>query len=365
MRAFFSEYGMTIVSCIVLIILIMICSPLGESTRMAIAQAIGIYQNQVETVEVSFVSAGGQYDTVKESEKHSSEKTWTVSGTVITYNAPLDKTIDEDDIPIPVKDGFTFTGYFDEEGNKLETDTVIKKAKTYTAKYKSNNEQTEIDGTGLKNGDLYIDGERLGAFKAGTTFSWHNYEWLVLKVEGQEALIISKNVLDKNFSGDTYEDGFAWTNISQTKSGVQVYNCYKGSLLETEMNAFYESKMTKDTAITNTRNISIGVYGNEYYYSETINTPYVFSLSEEEIKKYLSSDEKRIAYNGSSAISYWLRTGLKVETVNNGVTTRNDEQDYFITPTGEINTAIYSTKLGVRPAMWINLTKISNVELTN
>lgn len=377
MRGFFREYGITILSAVVLAILLAMCTPLGDTTKKAILSSIGLYQEKEETVKVTFSSGGGKFDTLSYQNSHLNDTDIYIAEDTIIITIKKGETISEEDIPKPTKDGYTLIDetkyYYDDDNNVLTSTTKISENITYTAKYKSSTTPSAFTGTGIKNGYFYVKDKRIGEFKVGTVFTWHNYKWRVLKIENNQALIISEYVLDNSFSANTYADGVAYTTTTQTCASQKVQNCYRGSNLETIMNSFYTSKLTNDSAIVSTRDVSVGVYRSEYMYSTGSFNPKVFSLSYEEIQTYLTSDQQRVAYNGANAMSYWLRSGERYEEVTcddgknedgsckteNKTVTYDNSQDCFVNPSGELGATTATTKLGVRPALWIDLSKMN------
>lgn len=382
MRGFFREYGLTILSAVVLVVLITMCTPLGETTRIAILKTIGLYQEIPETVNVTFDAGGGRFDTLAYQNLHINDTDIYIAEDTIIIKIEKGTTLSEDDIPKPTKDGYELiseTKYFYDDNDKaLDLTAKISENTAYTAKYKSTNSEIAFNGTGIKNGYLYINNEAISDFKVGTVFTWHNYEWMVLKIESNQALVVSKGVLDSSFNDEIYNEGVAYTSSTTTLNGQTLNNYYKGSDLEKIMEEFYKNKLSNDIAIVNTRDISIGLHGNEYAYSSNSYNPYVFALSYEEAQKYLSSDQKRVAYNGASAMSYWLRSGERYEEticnsgkdekgncINNDKTTTYDNtQVCFVNPNGKLGATKYNTKLGIRPAFWLDLTKVKKADFS-
>lgn len=384
MRSFFREYALAILSAVVLMILIMMCTPVGDTTKRAILQAIGLYQESAETVKLTFYSGGGKFNTLDFQNSHLNDSDVYISEDTIIVTVEKGTLIEETDIPKPTKDGYSLidenTYYFTDDNQSLVVGTTkATKDISYTAKYKSATSSEKWSGTGIKNGVFYVNNKYQSEFKVGTTFTWHNFKWRVLKIESNQVLILSENVLDSSYDAESFKNGVDYTSSTQTCAGQQVKNCYRGSALETAMTNFYSSSagMNKDSAIVNTRDVSVGVHGSEYMYSSGAYNPYVFSLSYEEIQKYLTSDQKRVAYNGSSAMSYWLRSGERIETEtcvegknsdgvtcknNNSTITYDDTQDCFVDFNGELKYTASSTKLGIRPAMWVNLKAINDGE---
>lgn len=382
MRSFFREYAMTIVSAVVLTVLLLMCTPIGDSTKVAILRVIGLYEDKIETVKLSFSPGGAEFDTDSYQALHDGDKGVYITRQLITIDVPKNESIKEDVIPTidettkrqdvkyskgSVEDSYKKDGTEDEylvpNSTRADSDT------SYTLAWKSNGNSpaTKTDSR-IDNGQLYIKNNLIGEFKEGTVFKWQGYDWRVLKIEGNEALVISEKVLDSNFNADSWNDGIAF-NTSGEK------NNYNSSNVQQKVKEF-EAKLTTN-AISKTRKITVGTKDSEYVFNE--NNDSVFLLSYQEVKKYFPTGSQRVGYNGVSPMIYWTRSGDRIKTadkcdpiIENGkeidrICTGekiNNDNAMFVSYNGELISADASTKVGIRPAVWLDVTKLSENEIT-
>lgn len=382
MRSFFREYAMTIVSAVVLTVLLLMCTPIGETTKIAILRVIGLYEDKIETVKLSFSPGGAEFDTDSYQALHGGDKGVYITRQLITIDVPKNESIKESVIPKidettkrqdvkyskgSVEDSYKKDGTEDEylvpNSTRADSDT------SYTLAWKSNGNSpaTKTDSR-IDNGQLYIKNNLIGEFKEETVFKWQGYDWRVLKIEGNEALVISEKVLDSNFNTDSWNDGIAF-NTSGEKNNYNISN------VQRKVNEF-KSKLTTN-AISNTRKITVGTKDSEYVFNE--NDDSVFLLSYQEIKKYFPTDNQRIGYNGVSPMIYWTRSGDRIKTadkcdpiIENGKEVDrictgekiNNNNAMFVSYNGELISADASTKVGIRPALWLDVTKLSENEIT-
>lgn len=382
MRSFFREYAMTIVSAVVLTVLLLMCTPIGETTKIAILRVIGLYEDKIETVKLSFSPGGAEFDTDSYQALHGGDKGVYITRQLITIDVPKNESIKESVIPKidettkrqdvkyskgSVEDSYKKDGTEDEylvpNSTRADSDT------SYTLTWKSNgNSPTTKTDSRIDNGQLYIKNNLIGEFKEETVFKWQGYDWIVLKIEGNEALVISEKVLDSNFNTDSWNDGIAF-NTSGEKNNYNISN------VQRKVNEF-KSKLTTN-AISNTRKITVGTKDSEYVFNE--NDDSVFLLSYQEIKKYFPTDNQRIGYNGVSPMIYWTRSGDRIKTadkcdpiIENGkeidrICTGekiNNDNAIFVSYNGELISADASTKVGIRPALWLDVTKLNENEIT-
>ena len=382
MRSFFREYAMTIVSAVVLTVLLLMCTPIGDSTKVAILRVIGLYEDKIETVKLSFSPGGAEFDTDSYQALHGGDKGVYITRQLITIDVPKNESIKGDVIPTidentirqdvkyskgSVEDSYKKDGTEDEylvpNSTRADSDT------SYTLAWKSNGNSpaTKTDSR-IDNGQLYIKNNLIGEFKEETVFKWQGYDWRVLKIEGNEALVISEKVLDSNFNADSWNDGIAF-NTSGEKNNYNISN------VQRKVNEF-KSKLTTN-AISNTRKITVGTKDSEYVFNE--NDDSVFLLSYQEIKKYFPTDNQRIGYNGVSPMIYWTRSGDRIKTadkcdpiIENGKEVDrictgekiNNNNAMFVSYNGELISADASTEVGIRPALWLDVTKLSENEIT-
>ena len=382
MRSFFREYAMTIVSAVVLTVLLLMCTPIGDSTKVAILRVIGLYEDKIETVKLSFSPGGAEFDTDSYQALHGGDKGVYITRQLITIDVPKNESIKGDVIPTidentirqdvkyskgSVEDSYKKDGTEDEylvpNSTRADSDT------SYTLAWKSNGNSpaTKTDSR-IDNGQLYIKNNLIGEFKEETVFKWQGYDWRVLKIEGNEALVISEKVLDSNFNADSWNDGIAF-NTSGEKNNYNISN------VQRKVNEF-KSKLTTN-AISNTRKITVGTKDSEYVFNE--NDDSVFLLSYQEIKKYFPTDNQRIGYNGVSPMIYWTRSGDRIKTadkcdpiIENGKEVDrictgekiNNNNAMFVSYNGELISADASTEVGIRPALWLDVTKLNENEIT-
>ena len=382
MRSFFREYAMTIVSAVVLTVLLLMCTPIGDSTKIAILRVIGLYEDKIETVKLSFSPGGAEFDADKYQVLHGGEKGVYITRQLITIDVPKNESIKEDVIPTidentirqdvkyskdNVKNSYKKDGTEDEylvpNSTRADSDT------SYTLAWKSNGNISQKSDSRIDNGQLYVKNKLVGEFKEGTVFNWQNYDWRVLKIEGNEALVISENVLDSTFDANSWNNGVAF-NTSGEK------NNYNNSSVQQKIEEF-EAKLTSN-AISSTRNITVGTKDSEYVFNE--NDDGVFILSYQEVKKYFPTDSQRIGYNGVSPMIYWTRSGDRIKTAENCESIKdsngneidrkctgekiNNDNAMFVSYNGELISADASTEVGIRPALWLDVTKLNENEIT-
>lgn len=381
MRSFFREYAMTIVSAVVLTVLLLMCTPIGDSTKIAILRVIGLYEDKIETVKLSFSPGGAEFDADKYQVLHGGEKGVYITRQLITIDVPKNESIKEDVIPTidentirqdvkyskdNIKNSYKKDGTEDEylvpNSTRADLDT------SYTLAWKSNGNISQKSDSRIDNGQLYVKNKLVGEFKEGTVFNWQNYDWKVLKIEGNEALVISEKVLDSTFDANSWSNGVAFGTSGEK-------NNYNSSNVQQKVNEF-KNKLTTN-AISNTRNITVGTKDSEYVFNE--NNDSVFLLSYQEVKKYFPTDNQRIGYNGVSPMIYWTRSGDRIKTadkcdpiIENGkeidrICTGekiNNDNAMFVSYNGELISADASTEVGIRPALWLDVTKLNENEIT-
>ena len=381
MRSFFREYAMTMVSAVVLTVLLLMCTPIGESTKIAILRVIGLYEDKIETVKLSFSPGGAEFDTDSYQALHGGDKGVYITRQLITIDVPKNESIKDNVIPIidestirqdvryskdNVKNSYKKDGTEDEylipDSTRADSDT------SYTLSWKSNGNIKPKSDSRIDSGQLYVNNKLIGEFKEGTVFNWQNYDWRVLRIEGNEALVVSEKVLDGTFDANSWNGGVAF-NADGEK------NNYNYSNVRQKVNEFKNKLATN--AISNTRKITVGTKDSEYVFNETDDS--VFLLSYQEVKKYFPTDSQRAGYNGVSPMIYWTRSGDRIKTddkcdpiIENGkeidrICTGekiNNDNAMFVSYNGELISADASTEVGIRPALWLDVTKLSENEIT-
>lgn len=338
MKSFMEEYGMAIIAAVVILILITISTPIGQSMTREFFYTIGVFQNDKKDICTIYMYSGeGRFDNGE---------------SMMSVEVERLKEIG-DVLPNPTVNNGIFTGWYTSpnSGEQVTNTFVIKGDTKVYAHYRFNPFVPSNLETGINNGVLRVDGTDLGIFKAGTEFQWHNYDWKVLEVKNNTALVISKNVLDEHFSADTYDNGIAFQPSSISGSKV---NNYSISKLSSELESgFYVDKLSRDPAILAT-NIDMGLYNNESLYSlGTVNTRHVFALSYTETRKYMENTSSKIAYNGDIKRAYWTRSGS------------GEDEVMVVYDDGRLVNVKVTNSFGVRPAMYLDMTKISDIKLIN
>ena len=190
------------------------------------------------------------------------------------------------------------------------------------------------------------EGKRL-AEKADTfAVSFGNYEgqpiaWRVLSVDVQNerALLITKDCLAEMKFHEN-EDTEALQGLTWRTSDLRVWltgDFYFSSFTDEEKERILEVENPQDT------NSETGAKEPDGY--ETTDT--VFILSASEMLQYFADDEDMAGFIGDESFSYWTRTP------------GNDTTGYVCTYSGGglymIGNSVYSTGVGVRPAVWVDL----------
>jgi serine/threonine protein kinase/nucleoside phosphorylase len=165
----------------------------------------------------------------------------------------------------------------------------------------------------------------------GNIYYFGNYEWLVLEVKDNKALLLAKDVLIKN---------------PYNKMGSKV--TWESSTLRAWLNNEFLNEFTSQeqarialTTNVNENNPSYGTKGG----NNTIDCIFLLSISE--VRHYFDSNSARIAkYNGSTAW-WWLRSPGVVSKFAAYV---NADGGVYV-----IGNSARSNSRGVRPALWLNL----------
>ena len=183
-------------------------------------------------------------------------------------------------------------------------------------------------------------------YKVGETIEFGNYpqeedgtekpiEWIVMKNEGNQVLLLSKYVLDAK----PYNKG--WENVTWQTSDIRQWL----------NNEFYTTAFNKSEKAK----IQTSLIKNEYNDTEDK----VFLLSEKEAETLFSNKEERIAkateyapksgvyVNKEKAACWWLRSpgedsDSAAEVYDGGWVSRNGD-------------GVYYNNVGVRPALYLNV----------
>lgn len=352
MKQFIEEYSLAILSAVVALILIVMCTPIGNLVSNEANKIVNEQANRKTVpLTISFNADVGTFEDGSSLYTIYVEKGKSVADNEIT------------ELPIPTKDSYSFDGWYTKttcNGDKIELSTTIEEnLEVYACwKYDSSKMTTDKnqDYNGVYNDHLFIKGSDKGVFKVGTVFSWQGYDWMVLQISSQKALIMTKNIYGKTKGPDLSD---------RTYSNIYTMSSKESSLsknIDTFGNKLDKSLMTDIS-------LSIGYWGDEYAYTTSNITKKMFALSYSETKSLLDSDELRVATDeaGESAC-YWTRSGateigvdangnkMQAKYVNNAMAVFND---------GSFKNINVSEECGYRPAAYIDLTKINNITIKN
>ncbi len=171
-------------------------------------------------------------------------------------------------------------------------------------------------------------------------------EWLVLKVDGDKALVISKYALDCQQYNKSDDTRVTWETCSLRK-------WLNGTFLSAAFSSEEQSSIISSTVTADM---------NPYYSTSPGNntTDKVFLLSITEANKYFSSDSARQC----SGTAYAKAQGAKTNTINDNcwwwLRSPGDRSSRaaFVLSDGSVdnNGRLFDLSYGpVRPALWINL----------
>ena len=169
-------------------------------------------------------------------------------------------------------------------------------------------------------------------------YKGNDIEWIVLEVSDDEALLVSKNVLTNmifNQSGENvpFEQSTLFKTLNENLYNEIFSEEEKEIILETILDAPETESGEKNDAETSEKKEEVKAK--------------VFLLSSEELEQYFSSKKEYIAKNlAGKKSNYWLRTP---GVVNKKGTV--DTEDLLL-----------NQRKGVRPAIWIDLSTLSEKE---
>ena len=166
--------------------------------------------------------------------------------------------------------------------------------------------------------------------RVGDIITFGRYEWRVLEVTGNRALIITKDIIERRAYHSRNE------NITWRKSSIRTY-------LNRELyNSFTNAERSRivKTVVNNPNNSQYGTTGG------SVTRDRIFLLSEAEARRYFNSNSDRIALLNDRVSFWWLRSPGS----------RSDNMCHVFHD-GSIllfgNNVNYLG--GVRPALWISL----------
>lgn len=363
MKAFMEEYGFAILAAVVALTLILMCTPIGDLVGGTARNIIQRFRHEEPEYTITLNANGGVFTDNNDSELYYLSCT---KGEAL-------KTNENCQLKTPYKKGYDFKGWYTTTNQREDTlavteDAVFSANKQLFAWWSRNNESLDDDnaGKGMHGGELWIENKNLGSFKQGTKFDWLGYNWIVLNISDNKALIASTNVYKK----DSDIDGLSFGNATLNVGGKEVSNAYNKSTLASNIENLYSELSEGKSSIVNS-SISIGMWGDEYAYMLENSTYHVFALSTQEVKEYLDSDEDRIASNLKGETQcWWTRSGATVITKqdNEDGTKTNLWSDtnkvYAISEQGKFINVNNTDKCGVRYAMYVNLLTIKNIKIT-
>ena len=178
-------------------------------------------------------------------------------------------------------------------------------------------------------------------------YKGNDIEWIVLEVNGDQALLVSKYVLDSaQFnSGEEevpYEQCAIYKTVNENMYDEMFSEKEKSIILETVLDAPEE-----ETEPKNEQETSENTEENNAEKTEDENTvkTRVFLLSADELEKYFDEADYIAMKMDGKASNYWLRTPGAVN--KKGIMTTED--------------FMLNQEKGIRPAIWINLSEPSEV----
>ena len=166
-----------------------------------------------------------------------------------------------------------------------------------------------------------------GRWKTGDIIQFGSYNWRVLDVQNNKALILTEKIIEERAYNNEYKD-VTWETCTLRKYlNNEFLSKFTGE----------DQRRIEETRIINRDNLKYGTKGGE----NTIDK--VFILSLEEADKYFGDSGERIAKFGSEACWWWLRSpgnGRSAAYVRGGgdVLFGGSRVDYGG---------------GVRPALWL------------
>jgi len=173
----------------------------------------------------------------------------------------------------------------------------------------------------------------------GSVIQFGKYEWRVLVVSSDKALIISEEILETR----QYHKEF--TDITWEQCSIRKY--LNGKFLQSFASA--DRKRIVETRIKTPNNPLLNALGGK----DT--KDFIFLLSLDEVKRYLPTDEDRTVIYCGSAQWWWLRSPGQ----NNARAAKIGAQGGVgIYANGAIHRAgerIVNNDGGIRPALWIKL----------
>lgn len=237
------------------------------------------------------------------------------------------------------------------EKEENDSDNAEKHGADYGSMQDAEADNSDVEETVKLDGNMKVgDYIKFGKYEQdnNTSNGKEDIEWLVLEVQSDRALLISKYIIDGKRYNEKYVDVTWETSTLRSWLSNTFYN---------EAFSDYEKKAIKTTSVTNTKNPEFDTDPGK----ETQDK--VFALSIDEAEKYFSSDSEReckptpyaeaqgaftkntYRYNGNGY--WWLRSP-------------GSAQDYAacVDYDGAIRTDgvyVYNSGFSPRPAIWVNI----------
>ncbi len=188
----------------------------------------------------------------------------------------------------------------------------------------NNDDNADSSGSGTNTATI-IPNEVGETVKLGKTPEGKEVKWIVLDIneEGKTALLISKDVLEKRIFDD-----------------AKATNDYIGSSIQTYLNGDFITTygLSKD----NIQKVKITQADIEKANKDDSGDNYVYLLSKSEAEKYFTSNDKRIAYLGDTAYTWWLRSPIE-----------NKSTVYAVWGDGAFHDDLpVTSEYGLRPVFW-------------
>jgi hypothetical protein len=166
----------------------------------------------------------------------------------------------------------------------------------------------------------------------GDVFLFGSYDWRVLEIQDDKALIISEDVIElKPYHADGGEITWEHSSIREYLNG-EFYNSFSSA---------EQGHIVETTIINNDNPIHGTAGGND-------TTDNIFLLSIEEAQTYFTDDASRIAVDSDGEASWWwLRSPGGYSNCA-----------AFVIGNGKVNVGgffVYGISDGIRPALWLNL----------
>lgn len=200
----------------------------------------------------------------------------------------------------------------------------------------------EVEGGSCRAGSNCI----FGSYEMSEGEGKVGFEWIILEVTDNKALVLSKYILPKLQ---------AFNNVIDLKTAARWDSCS----LRTWLNdSFYRDVFTDEqrSVIITTQ---VGDYDNRMGGSANYTQDKIFCLSVKEARQYINDLGLLVGtfYDTGTPMTWWLRTEAETDMNNMG------KYASFVTAEGLVETEGFHNyqEIGVRPAIWIDLNRVSVV----